>query len=541
VRLAGTGQSWAQASAGIASLTGTSSVEEVASLLCVPAAAGGAPSFWASNTFVPRIYRWDGTTKAFATVYKEAADFACFESLSPASGGTVRYVADGDVRRFDPSTGRSDLDLGAMSVVRAALRSKPDWQLLSAAWTEDGRTASLSELWLISFRDRKPYRARAENHSGLYLATGFVVHQDKRDKYDKVMTDRKLDSVVVDMKDDFGRLRFEPRDPLLRRMGKVSSPLDIESFVDAWKAKGRYLVARIPVFKDQVIFECDGGKYAVWDDSTKAPWKGFTRKKVPASPVAAPGGTGPGLAVLPPQAEPAVEREVNKEFWVDPYCEIAWQYNVAIANEIIARGFDEVQFDYIRFPTDGDNIDLAAFRWRDPGMDKESALASFLRYARENIAAPISIDIYGANGWYRSGVRTGQDVELLAKYVDVVCPMFYPSHFEQGFLAQAPAEERPYRIYRIGTMRNAYIARKRIVIRPYVQAFFLNVSYDRTYYNLDYVKREVAGVRDAVNLGMTFWNNSGRYDDVPVLDVDPAGRLVVRGVAAPVPKTSILD
>ena len=158
-------------------------------------------------------------------------------------------------------------------------------------------------------------------------------------------------------------------------------------------------------------------------------------------------------------------------------------------------------------------------------MDKESALASFLRYARDNIAAPISIDIYGANGWYRSGVRTGQDVELLAKYVDVICPMLYPSHFEQGFLAQAPAEQRPYRIYKIGALRTAYIARKKVVVRPYVQAFFLNVSYDRAFYGPDYVKREVAGIRDSVNLGLTFWNNSGRYDDLPVLEVGPDGRL----------------
>jgi hypothetical protein len=195
----------------------------------------------------------------------------------------------------------------------------------------------------------------------------------------------------------------------------------------------------------------------------------------------------------------------------------------------VARGFDEVQFDYIRFPTDGENVDAASYRWRDPGMDKESALASFLRFARENIAAPISIDIYGANGWYRSGVRTGQDVELLVKYVDVICPMFYPSHFEQGFLAQAPAEDRPYRIYKMGVLRNAFIARKKVVIRPYVQAFFLNVSYDRAYYGPDYVRREVEGVRDAMNAGLTFWNNAGRYDDLPVLRADPAGKLMAEG------------
>jgi hypothetical protein len=267
-----------------------------------------------------------------------------------------------------------------------------------------------------------------------------------------------------------------------------------------------------------VVYNYGNKKYAVWDSKEGAPWRGYNTVKAEVQ-----SGTT--------QTQGSSTRDYIEEFWVDPYCEEVWAYNIAIANEIIARGFDEVQFDYIRFPTDGDNIGSASYRWKSPGMDKESALASFMRYARENIAAPISIDIYGANGWYRSGVRTGQDVELLSKYADVVCPMFYPSHFEQGFLAQAPAELRPYRIYRIGTLRNSYIARKKLVVRPFVQAFYLNVSYDRAYYNLDYVKREVEGVRDSINLGMTFWNNSGRYDDVPVLEIAPDGKLALKGTA----------
>jgi hypothetical protein len=206
-----------------------------------------------------------------------------------------------------------------------------------------------------------------------------------------------------------------------------------------------------------------------------------------------------------------------------------WEYNIAIAKEIIARGFDEIQFDYIRFPTDGVNLENAQYRWRDAGMDMESALMSFLSYARKQIKAPISIDIYGANGWFRSGVRTGQDVELLSRYVDVICPMFYPSHFEQDFMAFEPAIQRPYRIYKIGTLRNSFIAKKKTVIRPYLQAFFLNVRYDRLYYNPTYVSLQVDGIRDSSNEGLTFWNNSGRYDDIPILKTTAQRRLAESG------------
>lgn len=105
-------------------------------------------------------------------------------------------------------------------------------------------------------------------------------------------------------------------------------------------------------------------------------------------------------------------------------------------------------------------------------------------------------------------------MELLAEYVDVICPMFYPSHFSQSFLAYAPAQERPYRIYYYGAYRNRVLARNRVVIRPWVQAFYLPVSYDRAYYGEDYVQRQVAGIRESIDEGYTYWNNSGRYSDV---------------------------
>jgi hypothetical protein len=520
---------WASANAGLESILGTTSVEEIASV-----APGRDGAVWASDSFIPRVYRMDAKARTFAVAWSEASDFGCAESLDPLPDGTLRYVADGYVARLDPSSGIAGHDERAEMVVRAASRAKPDWQTLCVSWAEAGRQSSLSELWLVSFKDRKPYRAQAENRRALYLSAGFIARPETRSKYDKFMDDHRLDAVVVDMKDDLGRLRFEPRDPLLQKIGKVSNPLDVESFAREWKAKGRYLIARIPVFKDEIAYNYGGGKYAVWDSAQNVPWRGYNlvKKAAAVPPLIAPNGAaGPDAGPLPPQpptsqaAGTQEERALIREYWVDPYSEEIWAYNVAIANEMVSRGFDEIQFDYIRFPTDGENIGDASYRWRDQGMDKESALASFMRFARDNIAAPISIDIYGANGWYRSGVRTGQDVELLAKYVDVICPMLYPSHFEQGFLAQAPAEQRPYRIYRIGALRTSYIARKKVVVRPYVQAFFLNVSYDKAYYGTEYVKREVAGVRDSVNLGLTFWNNSGRYDDLPVLEVGPDGRL----------------
>jgi hypothetical protein len=326
-----------------------------------------------------------------------------------------------------------------------------------------------------------------------------------------------LDMVVIDMKDDYGRLRFNPNNRGISEKGRVFRPVDIDSLLKNLKSRGIYTVARIVVFKDPELARKEGGKYAVWDRRLGKPWAGYydTRQ---ARGTGADEDSTYETEILS-HSDPAYEilRTYYDERWVDPYSEEVWEYVAAISEELHQRGFDEIQFDYIRFPTDGANLADARYRWQESGMDMESAILSFLRHINARVDAVISVDIYGANGWYRTGARTGQEVELLSPYVDVICPMYYPSHFEQDFLAQSPAELRPYRIYYQGTLRTGRIGRGQIIVRPYVQAFFLNVSYDRRYYNSDYVRRQVEGVQDAGTGGMTYWNNSGRYDDIPLL------------------------
>lgn len=92
--------------------------------------------------------------------------------------------------------------------------------------------------------------------------------------------------------------------------------------------------------------------------------------------------------------------------------------------------------------------------------------------------------------------------------------MFYPSHFSQNFLAYKPPEERPYRIYYQGTWRNKMMSRNRVIVRPWAQAFYLPVSYDKKYYDKDYVKRQIIGTKHSVDEGYIYWNNSGKYGDI---------------------------
>jgi hypothetical protein len=382
----------------------------------------------------------------------------------------------------------------------------------------DSELINLSELWLIHAGLRETAKIAA-NKVGLYLPVNHARDPSSLKPYLDIIESRNLNMVVIDMKDDYGRLRFSPLNQAIADKGRVFSPVDIEAFLKTMKEKGIYTAARVVVFKDPELAKKEGGRFAVWDGRNNKAWAGYydTRREKGTGAAAA---NSPVVTEILPSSDPKYEilRTYYDEKWVDPYAEEVWDYIAAVGRELHERGFDEIQFDYIRFPTDGDNLADARYRWRDTGMDMESAMLSFLRHIRSRIKAPISIDIYGANGWYRTGARTGQEVELLASYVDVICPMYYPSHFEQDFLAQSPPELRPYRIYYQGVQRTARITRGEVIVRPYVQAFYLNVSYDRRYYNTDYVRLEVEGVRAAGNGGLTYWNNSGRYADIPEPD-----------------------
>ncbi|GHV24638.1 hypothetical protein AGMMS4952_00610 [Spirochaetia bacterium] len=520
---------WEELNRGIERLETTANPDEVSDIAVTT--IGGVPRIYASQTFRRRIYQLDWEQKRFTSIWPEhsaeAAEFGTVDSLDISAEG-IRFVREGAIveLNYPPAAPETVLPARIRQDLRAFIRSIPAAWGIKPSSIITQEPVALSELWLLEAGAApepesgntliiSPPRDTARGRRGLYLPVNHSMESRSLAPYLKVIEEGGLDMVVIDMKDDYGRLRFTPDNSAISEKGRVFRPVDIDGLLKNLKSRGIYTVARIVVFKDPELARKEGGKYAVWDGRRKQPWVGYydTRQAK---------GTGTDKDTVNETEilradDPAYEilRTYYDERWVDPYSEVVWEYTAAIADELHRRGFDEIQFDYIRFPTDGANLGDAQYRWRENGMDMESAILSFMRHIRSRVDAPISIDIYGANGWYRTGARTGQEVELLAPYVDVICPMYYPSHFEQDFLAQSPAELRPYRIYYQGTQRTERIGRGQIIVRPYVQAFFLNVSYDRQYYNPDYVRRQVEGVRDAGGNGFIYWNNSGRYDDIP--------------------------
>ncbi|MGA2976570.1 MAG: putative glycoside hydrolase [Spirochaetia bacterium] len=299
-----------------------------------------------------------------------------------------------------------------------------------------------------------------------------------------------LNSIVLDFKDDNGYVTYDTELPEPARIGAVQKRFKIEDIVQTAHANGLYLIGRIVVFRDKQLYNADNFAYAAWDKAVKGPWR-YLKTNVDDA-------TGE-------------ETTYQGEYWVDPYSEHVWDYNIAIARELQDKGVDEVQFDYIRFPSDGDVGDIT-WRFRKPGMAKMEALESFLAKARENLSLPLSTDVYGYCGWARISNWVAQNIEMYSQYVDVIQPMFYPSHFPRDFLGSMEYLPRATYIYDEGTRRSAYIVEGRSVIRPYVQAFRIGgeLDFSKAVYST-YLQNQVRGSLQGAGSGFTLWNASNDY------------------------------
>jgi hypothetical protein len=238
--------------------------------------------------------------------------------------------------------------------------------------------------------------------------------------------------------------------PLAQTIGATDvTPLpDADQFIAEMKTRGVYMIARIVVMKDDMLAR--NGSRAGLDVATKD------------------SGTG------------GVWTDGERLGWVDPFREEVWAYNAALAEEAIGKGFDEVQFDYIRFPTDpgvGTRVDRA--RFSEPATDESrpKAIADFLRRAQQAVhgaGGALGIDVFGYVCWREDDMGIGQHLETLAPLVDYISPMVYPSTFNglptQPSYSNSPAF--PYEIVFYSLQRaRERLAGTGVAIRPWLQYF----------------------------------------------------------------------
>ncbi len=328
------------------------------------------------------------------------------------------------------------------------------------ATTARGEGRLLLSRYLSETQHRTPSNLRA-----LYVSPTSV-RRKRRTVFD-LIDNYGFNAAVIDVKDDFGRLTYGSELKLAKEMNNARRRVDVRGLLKQLKERGVYTIARQVVFKDPVLFRYKNNAYAIRDRHHGRPWVGN-----------------------------------EKERWVDTYSSEVHDYNVSVAQELAEIGFDEIQFDYIRFPSDGP---IGRCRWSHRPGDayKSEALESFLMKARRAVTKPISVDIYGYHGIYRAGTVIGQDLIDVGEFVDVVSPMHYSSHFGNRYLDHFPKDVRAYELLKLGSERPLRMTQGRVQIRPWVQAFRMKISIWG--YGEPYMRNQILGsVRGGAD-GFLWW------------------------------------
>ncbi|WP_172966280.1 putative glycoside hydrolase [Borrelia miyamotoi] len=328
----------------------------------------------------------------------------------------------------------------------------------------------------------------ASNKGSIYFTAYTLSNRTSVDERFKFIKSLGMNAVIIDFKDDRGILTYPSKLDFPNKIKAVKNLIDVPYILKKANELGIYVIARVVVFKDAKLYAYNNCEYALWNKKTNRPWANIIRVD-----------NGPSF------------KFVQKEHWVDLFNQETWDYNLRIAKEIQSLGVDEIQFDYIRFPTDGP-VSLITSRFNKYKMQAIDALESFLIIARKNISIPISIDIYGNNGWFVTN-SIGQNISMISDYVDVISPMFYPSHYTNDFLKnEMYYTTRAYKIYKEGSNRASIFSSGRVIIRPYVQAFLLGQErqVSKEVY-LKYFYHQLRGVKESLGNGFSLWNASNIY------------------------------
>jgi hypothetical protein len=189
------------------------------------------------------------------------------------------------------------------------------------------------------------------------------------------------------------------------------------------------------------------------------------------------------------------------------------EYDIALAKWVAKSGADEIQFDYVRFPAEGNQADAKFyFQTAHPEWKRADVIADFLDRAYQQLhpeGVLVSLDVFGIMAWQRNVdlAHTGQDIVRMAKYCDVISPMIYPSHFfgMDGYKSPGDAPE-----HFIGESMDRFetiTAGSGAVMRPWLQAF----AWRTHTYSPDYIMRQVSTSRDRGGIGFLFWNARNDY------------------------------
>ncbi|HTO85213.1 MAG TPA: putative glycoside hydrolase [Methylomirabilota bacterium] len=320
-----------------------------------------------------------------------------------------------------------------------------------------------------------PIRLMPLQPKALYLTVYGIGAAFLRDPALDVIQRNGLNALVIDLKGDRGLIPFSSDMKLAEKTGalKLRTIPDLKALVAEMKARGLYLIARVVVFKDD--------------------------------PLAA---ARPDWAVR--TAGGAIWKDREGLSWIDPFRREAWDYTLGVAEEAAKAGFDEIQFDYVRFP---DATGLV-FAQASTEASRVATITAFLAEARRRLVPYnvfIAVDIFGYVCWNRDDTGIGQRLEEVAGVVDYISPMLYPSSFQYGIPGYRNPVANPYEIVRLSLEE----AKKRTAVaparyRPWLQAF-TDYAFGGQKFGPDEIGKQIQAARDAGAIGWMLWNPRNVY------------------------------
>jgi hypothetical protein len=275
-----------------------------------------------------------------------------------------------------------------------------------------------------------------------------------------------LNAVVLHVKDSNGLIYWRTRNQTAIKNEAVAANGLLEQALKTLKSRGFWCIAKLDVFVDHRLVR-NNPNLGILDMRTGGPW---SDKK--------------GL------------------YWANPFNRQVWEYNLALCRELVELGFNEIQFDYIRFPSDGD-LAVVNYPGKPENLDRTECIGKFLETAYAGLKPTgimISVDLFGLVAWKTEDFGVGQQIEAIAPHVDVICPMLYPSHFPRGFLGKPNPGDFPFDIMALSMQRIKSRTNKRI--RPWIQSFW---------YTADDINAQIDGLSEAQTSSWAAWNPSGNY------------------------------
>ncbi|CRZ33413.1 hypothetical protein DFR55_11925 [Herbinix hemicellulosilytica] len=344
-------------------------------------------------------------------------------------------------------------------------------------------------------KDNKPENGKESNEvyreddprksvkvKGIYVTSLAIMY--KRDQLIEIADSTEINAMVIDVKDDNGRITFNMENTMAHDIGATTNTIhDIADLMKLFEEKNIYPIARIVAFKDPYLAE-NKPEYAIKNKD----------------------GT--------------IYRDNNGESWVNPYNKEVWDYLIEISTKAAEVGFKEIQFDYIRFST-GKGMSDVDFGPLAEEKTKEEIILEFTKYAYEKLkplGVFVSADVYGTIiSSTIDASLVGQNYVEMARYLDYICPMIYPSHFAEGNYGVEYPDLEPYQIIRKVLM----VSREKLeqipegehkaIVRPWLQDF--TASWIRNYqvYTGKQVREQIEAVYASGYREWLLWNAASNY------------------------------